>query len=52
MSASSNKTTPEALRALDIDQLLAQRLRQDQQENRDRKIARIGHLWERRRLLG
>ena len=52
MSASSNKTSPEALRALDIDQLLAQRLRQDQQENRDRKIARIGHLWERRRLLG
>jgi capsule polysaccharide export protein KpsE/RkpR len=52
VSASSNKTTPEALRALDIDQLLAQRLRQDQQENRDRKIAQIGHLWERRRLLG
>ena len=52
MSASSNKTTPEALRALDIDQLLAQRLRQDQQENRDRKIARIGLLWERRRFLG
>ena len=52
MSASSNKTTPEALRALDIDQLLAQRLRQDQQENRDRKIARIGLLWERRKLLG
>src|SRR3984893_11759491 len=52
MSASSNKTTPEALRALDIDQLLAQRLRQDQQESRDRKIARIGRLWERRNLLG
>jgi len=52
MSGSSNKTTPEALRALDIDQLLAQRLRQDRQENRDRKIARIGLLWERRKLLG
>src|ERR1700722_20702725 len=52
MSASSNKTSPEALRALDIDQLLAQRLRQDQQESRERKIARIGHLWERRKLLG
>ena len=51
MSASSTKTTPEALRALDIDQLLAQRLRQDQQESRDRRIARIGHLWERRKLL-
>jgi len=51
MSESSAKTTPEALRALDIDQLLAQRLRQDQQEGRDRRIARIGHLWERRKLL-
>src|ERR1700693_2793904 len=50
-SASSIKTPPEALRALDIDQLLAQRLRQDQQESRDRRIARIGHLWERRKLL-
>jgi len=52
MSTSSAKTTPEALRAVDIDQLLAERLRQDQQENRDRRIARIGHLWERRKLLG
>jgi capsule polysaccharide export protein KpsE/RkpR len=52
MNASSTNTTPEALRALDIDQLLAQRLRQDQQESRERKIARIGHLWERRKLLG
>jgi capsule polysaccharide export protein KpsE/RkpR len=52
MNASSTKTTPEALRALDIDQLLAQRLRQDQQESRERKIARIGLLWERRKLLG
>ena len=52
MSATSTKTTPDALRALDIDQLLAQRLRQDQQENRARKSARIGLLWERRKLLG
>jgi uncharacterized protein involved in exopolysaccharide biosynthesis len=52
MSTSSAQTTPEALRALDIDQLLAQRLRQDQQENRDRRIARLGHLWEHRKLLG
>jgi capsule polysaccharide export protein KpsE/RkpR len=52
MSTSSTKATPEALRALDIDQLLAQRLRQDQQESRDRRIARIGHLWDRRKLLG
>jgi capsule polysaccharide export protein KpsE/RkpR len=51
MSTSSTKTTPEALRALDIDQLLAQRLRQDQQEARDRRIARIGHLWEQRKVL-
>src|ERR1700676_2585037 len=51
MSASATKTTPEALRALDIDELLAQRLRQDEQESRNRKIERIGHLWDRRNLL-
>jgi capsule polysaccharide export protein KpsE/RkpR len=51
VSAPSPKTTPETLRSLDIDQLLAHRLSQDQQESRNRRIARIGHLWERRRLL-
>ena len=52
MSATSVKTAPELLRALDIDQLLANRLRQDQLESRDRKIARIGRLWDQRKLLG
>jgi uncharacterized protein involved in exopolysaccharide biosynthesis len=52
MSMTSPNTTPEVLRALDIDQLLAHRLRQDQAENRVRKIARIGRLWKQRKLLG
>jgi uncharacterized protein involved in exopolysaccharide biosynthesis len=52
MSSFSAKPAPEALRALDIDQLLAHRLQQDQQESRQRKIARIGRLWDQRKLLG
>jgi uncharacterized protein involved in exopolysaccharide biosynthesis len=52
MSMTAPNTTPEVLRALDIDQLLAQRLRQDQVESRGRKIARIGRLWKQRKLLG
>lgn len=52
MSLTSPNTTPEILRSLDIDQLLAHRLRQDQTESRGRKIARIGRLWKQRKLLG
>jgi len=52
MTSFSTKPAPEVLRALDIDQLLAHRLQQDQQENRERKIARIGRLWDQRKLLG
>jgi uncharacterized protein involved in exopolysaccharide biosynthesis len=52
MSLTSPNTTPEILRSLDIDQLLANRLRQDQEESRGRKIARIGRLWKQRKLLG
>jgi uncharacterized protein involved in exopolysaccharide biosynthesis len=52
MSSFSARPSPEALRALDIDQLLAHRLQQDQQESRQRKIARIGRLWDERKLLG
>jgi capsule polysaccharide export protein KpsE/RkpR len=52
MSSTSANTAPEVLRALDIDQLLAHRLQQDQLANRERKIARIGHLWDHRKLLG
>jgi capsule polysaccharide export protein KpsE/RkpR len=51
MSMTSPNTTPEVLRALDIDQLLAHRLRQDHAESRGRKIARIGRLWKQRKLL-
>jgi capsule polysaccharide export protein KpsE/RkpR len=52
MSSTSAKTAPEILRELDIDQLLAERLHQDRADERKRRIARIGKLWERRRLLG
>jgi capsule polysaccharide export protein KpsE/RkpR len=52
MSSTSIKIEPEVLRALDIDSLLAERLRQDQLESRDRRIARIDRLWDRRKLLG
>jgi uncharacterized protein involved in exopolysaccharide biosynthesis len=51
MSSTSVKTAPEVLRELDIDELLAHRLHQDRTERRDRKIERIGHLWDRRKLL-
>ena len=49
---SSTKTAPEALRELDMEQLLTERIRQDQLEGRDRKIARMDRLWEKRKLLG
>ena len=52
MSSTSPNATPEVLRALDIDRLLAHRLQQDQLESRERKIARIARLWDRRKLLG
>ena len=51
MSMTSPNHAPEVLRALDIDELLAHRLRQDQAESRGRKIARIGRLWKQRKLL-
>jgi capsule polysaccharide export protein KpsE/RkpR len=51
MSSSAVKTSPEVLRALDIDQLLAHRLQQDQLESRERKIARVSQLWDQRKQL-
>jgi len=51
MSSSAPKSAPEALRPLDMDQLLAQRLQRDEWESRRRRIARIGHLWEQRNFL-
>lgn len=52
MSSTAANTTPEVLRTLDIDQLLANQLQQDQVESRERKIARISRLWDHRKLLG
>jgi capsule polysaccharide export protein KpsE/RkpR len=51
MSSSSPKSAPEVLRPLDIDQLLAQRLQQDELESRRHRIVRIGRLWEKRNFL-
>jgi capsule polysaccharide export protein KpsE/RkpR len=51
MSASAPKPATEVLREVEIEELLARRLRKDQRENRSRRIARIGHLWESRRVL-
>jgi uncharacterized protein involved in exopolysaccharide biosynthesis len=50
----SNPIPPssEALRNLDIEQILAHRLEQDRLESRHQRIARIGRVWEQRRLLG
>jgi len=51
MSSTSAKTAREVPREVDLDELLARRLRQDQAESRIRRIASLGRLWERRRLL-
>jgi uncharacterized protein involved in exopolysaccharide biosynthesis len=52
MSASSAKPAPEVLRELEMEQLLAQRLQQDGLESRERRIARLGRLWDQRKMLG
>jgi capsule polysaccharide export protein KpsE/RkpR len=49
MSSTAAKTSHEVLR--DVDQLLERRIRQDQQEARERRIERAGHLWSRRKIL-
>jgi uncharacterized protein involved in exopolysaccharide biosynthesis len=51
MNSTAAKTSPEVLREVDIDQLFARRLLQDHLEMRGKRIARLGRLWERRRLL-
>jgi capsule polysaccharide export protein KpsE/RkpR len=51
MNSTAAKTSPEVLRDVDLDQLLERRLRQDQQEARERRIERAGHLWSRRKIL-
>jgi capsule polysaccharide export protein KpsE/RkpR len=52
MSSNGTKTSPEVLSEVDVDQLLERRLLQDQKEIRNRRIARAGHLWGHRKLLG
>jgi capsule polysaccharide export protein KpsE/RkpR len=52
MNSTAAKTSPEVLRDVDLDQLLERRIRQDQQEARERRIERAGHLWSRRKVLG
>ncbi len=51
MSSSAAKSAPEILREVEIDELLARRLRHDKRENRGKRIARIGRLWDSRRVL-
>ena len=51
MSSASPNGAPEVLRGLDIDQLLADRLRHAQSESRHKRIARIGRLWDHRVFL-
>jgi hypothetical protein len=52
MNSTAAKTSPEILRDVDVEQLLDRRLRQDQQDARERRIERAGHLWSRRKTLG
>src|SRR5208282_5653314 len=52
MNSSAAKTAPEALVELGADQFLERRLWQGQKEVRNRRIARAGHLWVHRKLLG
>ena len=52
MSSTPAKTTTEILQALEMDELLADRLRQDELQRRHNKIARISRLWEQRKVLG
>lgn len=52
MNSSSAKAATEVPRPLDADRLLAYHLHRDQMESRERKIARVGRLWDQRILLG
>ena len=51
MSSNGTKPVAEMLRDVEIEELLAKRLQRDRQENRGKRIARIGRLWESRRVL-
>jgi capsule polysaccharide export protein KpsE/RkpR len=51
MSSNGTKPAAELLREVEIEELLTRRLQRDRQENRSKRIARIGRLWESRRVL-
>ena len=51
MSSNGTKPAAELLREVEIEELLTRRLQRDRQENRSRRIARIGRLWESRKVL-
>jgi capsule polysaccharide export protein KpsE/RkpR len=51
MSSNGTKPATEMLREAEIEELLARRLQRDRQENRGKRIARIGRLWESRKVL-
>ena len=51
MSSNGTKPAAEMLREVEIEELLARRLQRDRQENRGKRIARIGRLWESRKVL-
>jgi capsule polysaccharide export protein KpsE/RkpR len=51
MSSNGTKPAAEILREVEIEELLARRLQRDRQENRSKRIARIGRLWESRKVL-
>jgi len=45
------KPSPDQLRPLELDQLLTHRFREEHVENRQRRIARLAQLWDRRKFL-
>jgi uncharacterized protein involved in exopolysaccharide biosynthesis len=51
MSSNGTKPAAELLREAEIEELLTRRSQRDRQENRSKRIARIGRLWESRKVL-
>jgi uncharacterized protein involved in exopolysaccharide biosynthesis len=52
MSASAAKTASEALREMPVDEVVLRRVQQEEEKSRERRIARVRHLWTRRKVLG
>jgi capsule polysaccharide export protein KpsE/RkpR len=51
MNSTATKTAPEVLREGELNRILLERLRQERVEERNRRIAQIGRLWNQRKLL-